>query len=78
VEGIFVPEAIAVVAALHPELITTEPIYCDVEVAGELTHGATVFDRRRNAVARPNMEVVVDLDATGAVDCLTHSLLQAP
>ena len=78
VEGIFVPEAIAVVAALHPELITTEPIYCDVEVAGELTHGATVFDRRRNAVARPNMEVVVDLDATGAVDCLTRSLLQAP
>jgi purine nucleosidase len=77
VEGIFVPEAMAVVAALRPELITTEPVYCDVEVAGELTHGATVFDRRRNCPARPNMEVVVDLDAQAAIDCLTRSLRQA-
>lgn len=77
VEGIFVPEAMAVVAALHPELITTEPMHCDVEIAGELTHGATVFDRRLNPSARPNMEVVVALDAQGAIDCLTRSLHQA-
>ena len=77
VEGIFVPEALAVVAALHPELITTEPMHCDVEIAGELTHGATVFDRRRNASAQANMDVVVDLDTEGAIDCLTQSLHQA-
>ena len=77
VEGIFVPEAMAVVAALHPELITTEPKHCDVEIAGELTHGATVFDRRRNASAQANMDVVVDLDTEGAINCLTQSLHQA-
>lgn len=78
VEGLFVPEAIAVVATLRPDLITTEPMYCDVEVAGELTHGETVFDRRRNSPVRPNMEVVVELDAEGAIDHLTRSLKQSP
>ena len=76
-EGIFVPEVMAVVAALHPELITTEPMHCDVEIAGELTHGATVFDRRHNTSAQPNMDVVVDLDRQRAIDCLTQSLHQA-
>ena len=78
VEGIFIPEALAVVAALHPELLTTEPMHCDVEIAGELTHGETVFDRRHVVFAQPNMDVVVDLDVHGAIDCLTQSLLQAP
>lgn len=78
VEGIYLPEAMGVVAALRPELITTEQMHCDVEIAGELTHGATVFDRRRNSDAQPNMDVVVDLDTTGAIDCLVQSLHRAP
>ncbi len=77
VEGILIPEALAVVAALHPELITTEPMHGDVEIAGELTHGATVFDRRHNTSAQANMDVVVDIDAEAAIECLTESLQQA-
>ena len=76
-EGLVVPEAIAVAAALHPELITTERMYGDVEVAGDLTHAATVFDRRPNASAQPNLDVAIDLDSAGAIDCLTRSLQQA-
>lgn len=77
VEGILAPEAIAVVTALHPDLVSTERIYADVEIAGELTHGATVFDRRRNSPVRPNLDVVVELDAEGAIDRLVRTLRQA-
>ena len=77
VEGIFVPEALAVVAALQPELISTEPMHCEVEIAGELTHGATVFDRRHNTPVQPNMDVVVELDFAGAIECLTQGIHQA-
>jgi purine nucleosidase len=77
VEGIFVPEAIAVVAALIPDIMTTERMYGEVETAGSLTHGATVFDRRRNSPARPNMDVAVDLDAEAAIELLTRTLRDA-
>jgi inosine-uridine nucleoside N-ribohydrolase len=78
IEGIFAPEAMAVVAALEPELFTTEAMHCDVEIAGELTHGATVFDRRHNTTAQANMDVVVDFDPQAVIECLTQSLGQAP
>ena len=78
VEGIFLPEAIAVVATLHPELITTVRSSCEIEVTGQLTYGAAVFDRRGNSPTQPNVDVVVDIDSVGAIDCLTRGLLQAP
>ncbi|NOZ40780.1 MAG: nucleoside hydrolase [Planctomycetes bacterium] len=77
VEGIFVPEAIAVVAAVHPELLTTERLFCDVETAGSLTHGATVLDRRQVAAGHPNMDVVIEFDTYAAIDCMLRTLKQA-
>ena len=74
VEGIFVPEAVAVVAALHPELLTTERLFCDVETAGSLTHGATVLDRRQVAVEQPNMDVVTEFDTHAAIDSMLRTL----
>jgi purine nucleosidase len=65
-EGIQLHEAVAVVAAVHPELFTTERMYGDVETDGTLTHGATIFDRRRRPESQPNMDVAVEMD-TGAV-----------
>ena len=75
-EGIYVPEAIAVAAALHPELLVTEEYACDVETGGSLTHGATVIDRRPRSADQPNMDVAVDVDAEGAVDCILRGLQQ--
>ncbi len=73
-EGMYVPEAVAVAAAIHPELLTTESWPCDVETEGVLTHGATVIDRRRHMLERGAMDVVVKLDARGAVDCIRRGL----
>lgn len=76
-EGLYVHDAVAVVAAAHPELFTTERLHGDVETAGELTTGATVFDRRRLPDDRPNMDVAVGVDAAGVVDCLHRAFSRA-
>ena len=68
------PEAVAVAAAIHPELITTEAWPCDVETEGALTYGATVIDRRPRTLERPNMDVAVDLDAAAVVDFIQSGL----
>jgi inosine-uridine nucleoside N-ribohydrolase len=76
-EGMHVPEAVAVAAAAHPELLTTESWPCDVETEGVLTHGATVIDRRRHVMERGAMDVAVKLDARGTVDCIRGGLQAA-
>jgi len=76
-EGIYVPEAVAVIAALHPELLITEPLFCDVETAGDLTYGASVLDRRHASAEQPNMDVIFELDTNAALDGILRGLQQA-
>lgn len=77
IEGIHVNDAVAIVAALHPELFTTHRLYGDVETEGALTYGATVFDRRHRPEGRPNIDVAVNLEAAGVVDCILRGLSKA-
>lgn len=74
IEGLVVPEAVAIVGILHPELLTTERLYCDVEISGELTRGMTVIDRRRNSPHQANMDVVVDIKVEAVIDCILRGL----
>jgi inosine-uridine nucleoside N-ribohydrolase len=60
-EGIHVHDSITLCAAVHPELFTFRGMAADVETMGELTSGATVFDRRRVPAWRHNMEVAVEM-----------------
>lgn len=76
-EGIHLHDAVAIVAALRPELFTIERMHGDVETEGTLTYGATVFDRRRRPESQPNMDVAVDLDAAAVTDCIVRGLTQA-
>jgi purine nucleosidase len=76
-EGMHVPEAVAVAVAAHPELLTAESWPCDVETEGVLTYGATVIDRRRHVLERGTMDVAVKLDARGTVDCIRRGLQAA-
>lgn len=62
-EGIHVHDSVALIAATNPELFATQEMAGDVETMGELTTGATIFDRRRVPAWRHNMEVAVDIDA---------------
>ena len=73
-EGIHLHDTVAVIAAMHPELFTTERLHGDVETEGTLTYGATVFDRRRYPENRPNLDVAVDVDEAAVADCIYRTL----
>ena len=73
-EGIHLHESVAVVAAMHPEYFTMERLHGDVEADGTLTHGTTVFDRRRHPENRPNLDVAVDVDAAAVSECIYRTL----
>ncbi|MCA9173253.1 MAG: nucleoside hydrolase [Planctomycetales bacterium] len=76
-ESIQLPEAVALIALLHPELFETEEMLGDVETRGELTMGATVFDRRPNVGLRSNMEVAISAHAAAITDSLVRGLRRA-
>jgi purine nucleosidase len=76
-EGIQLHDTVAIVAALRPELFTTERMYGDVETDGALTHGATIFDRRRQPESQPNMDVAVDMDTAAVTECILNGLTRA-
>ncbi len=61
--GAFVHDPFAVAAALDPELVGTEALPVDVELAGTLTSGETVTDWRRSWGRPPTLDVAVSGDA---------------
>lgn len=73
-EGMYAPEAAAVAVAAQPDLIFAEPLPCDVETEGALTHGATIIDRRSITRDRPNMDVAVRIDARATVEAIVGGL----
>jgi purine nucleosidase len=76
-EGIHLHDAVAIVAATHPELFELEDMAGDVETRGELTLGATVFDRRRVIEWRRNMAVATQVDVPAVKDAILRGLQQA-
>jgi purine nucleosidase len=76
-EGIHVHDTVALLSVTSPELFRTQPMAGDVETKGELTTGATVFDRRRVPAWRCNMDVAVDMNAPKVVEKIVHYLDQA-
>ncbi|MBM3998081.1 MAG: nucleoside hydrolase [Planctomycetes bacterium] len=69
-EHLLLHRALTIVAVLHPDWFGTREMAGDVEPCGELTTGATIFDRRQAAAWRANMEVVVDVRAPSVRDFL--------
>ena len=77
-EGVCLHDVAAVIAAGYPALTSATPLHCDIETAGELTHGATVFDRRPIPENSPNVRVITSIDAEAARDILLRVLDIAP
>lgn len=73
-EDIRLNDATAYTAALHPELFEIELAAVDVELAGELTTGMTVFDRRRLREWRTNVAVATKVDANSVRDCILRDM----
>lgn len=62
VEGLYLADVLAVVAAAHPELLTVRGMAVDVETGGDLTAGMSVFDTRWGVSPTPGFELVTDVD----------------
>lgn len=73
-EGIHVHDTVTLMAVLRPELFTTKSMAGDVETQGDLTFGATVFDRRRAPSWRHNMEVVADMNKGAVIEAIIDGL----
>ncbi len=76
-EGIYIDDALGVVAAAHPELFESREMAGDVETQGELTLGATVFDRRQAQKWRSNADVAMSMDTLGVKDYILRTLTEA-
>src|SRR5262249_52189750 len=63
VEGLHRKDVLGLIALSLPGALTTRPMVADVETKGELTRGMSVFDTRWVCKARPNMDLVVGVDA---------------
>jgi purine nucleosidase len=76
-EGILLHDAVALMSCLHPELFVSTEMAGDVETAGELTAGATIFDRRTNRQWRHNMDVATEIDAVAVHDGIMRGMKYA-
>ena len=70
--GAFIHDPLAVAAALDRSLVTTEPLYVDVETRGEITAGMTIADRRGLTGRPPNLDVAVEANVPEFLDRLVE------
>jgi len=71
-EGALLPELVALAAVSRSRLFERKSLRIDVEIAGELTRGMTVFDRRGVESRQPNIDVLTEVDHVGVRDYLTR------
>ena len=74
VEGIFLNDAVGALAVIEPQLFVFEEMGGEVETEGELTRGASIFDRRQPPEWRPNMEVATSINIDSARQYLIDQL----
>ena len=73
-ETISLQAVLPLLLIVEPMLFEFEEMAGDIEVNGELTNGATVFDRRIPRTWRTNMEVATHLDVQAARDSFFQML----
>ena len=76
-ERIQIPDAVALLAAIQPELFEIQSMTGDIETQGELTVGATVFDHRPLSNWGYPLDVAHRVDSVAAKDCIIRCLTAA-
>jgi inosine-uridine nucleoside N-ribohydrolase len=73
-EGFHLKDVLGVAALAVPGALTTRPMVVDVETRGELTRGMSVVDARRGRDAKPNVEMVVNVEVDGVREYMDRVL----
>lgn len=76
-EGIDLPGVVALAAVNHSRLFERVSLPLDIELAGELTRGMTVFDRRGTDQWEANIDVLTGLDTVGVMDYMVRLIRNA-
>jgi len=71
-EGLLLPEVVALAAVRHPEIFEKEDGIVDVELHGELTRGMTVFDRRRSGPREANISHATAVETEAVLDYIAR------
>ena len=74
-ETIILNDVVGTLAVLEPQLFTFEKMAADIETEGELTRGASIFDRRVQREWRTNVEVATDIDFVSAKQYIVDQLV---
>lgn len=75
--GFDLPDPVALLAALHPELVTRKyPAWCAVGCRAEETYGQLIIDRGNVTKRPPNAEIVLAIDPAAFKDRLFETLLR--
>ncbi len=62
IEGVYLDAVLGLAPLVSPAALTTRSVAVDVETRGELTRGMSVFDTRWATGARPNVDLVTEVD----------------
>ena len=74
IEGVVLHEVAALAAVTQPRLFARQEMFVDVELAGQLTRGMTVLDRRGKVSSEANIDACVDVEVQGVVDYMSRVL----
>jgi inosine-uridine nucleoside N-ribohydrolase len=74
IEGFHLKDVLGVAALSVPGALSLRPTVADVETRGELTRGMSVFDTRKNATGRPNVDLVVSINVNPIREYLRSTL----
>src|SRR5262249_47420202 len=77
VEGVYLNDVVGLLAVARPAAITPKAVAADVEVQGEMTRGMSVFDTRWGTTARPNIDLVTNVDVAEARKYVQQILSEA-
>ena len=74
VEGLFLHDVLGPMSLSQPGVVSTKPVYADVETRGDLTRGACVVDMRWNCTAKPNIEIATNVDVSAVCKYIQKTL----
>lgn len=62
IEGFHLKDVLGIVAVSRPDALRTRPMHLDIEVAGELTRGMSVYDQRSWKSPTHNVDMASEVD----------------
>lgn len=74
VEGVYLDAVVGLAALSRPGAFGTRAVPAEVETRGHLTRGMSVFDTRWATPARPNLDLVTEIDVTAVRQYVVQTL----